>query len=323
MKNTTDTNNLSTTNTQSTMYSFDLQKAILALKNKKLGSRAIAAELNSSKSGVNAFYSRYMKTQVQESLKRYCFIDIETLPDIAVTFKRFKANLGQDNILKDGGTIVSISWRWMGDKTAQGMALTPQEAIDGDDSRLCAVLYSLIEQSDVLLGHNIDNFDLPMIKSRLLINKFQPPKKIKTIDTLKIARQMRFPSNRLGSLGVILGEGDKASHSGINTWIGCMAGNQDSLDEMLAYNLEDVDLLYRVYMRLRAFDTRPLNSALFIQDETPRCPVCGSEDVHETLNSVFTPTCEYQEVECGSCGSRSRGKVVLSTKTKRKSLLAN
>ena len=306
-------------------HTSEITQKIIDLKNTGFKSRYIGKALGVSKSSVNYVFNRYMKTQVpvEESLKLYCFIDVETSPDITVTFKRFKANLGQDNILKDGGTIVSISWRWMGDKTAQGLALTPQEAIDGNDARLCAVLYALIEKADVLIGHNIDRFDLPMIKSRLLINKFQPPKKVKTIDTLKIARQMRFPSNRLGSLGVILGEGDKASHSGISTWIGCLAGNEDSLAEMLAYNLEDVDLLYRVYMRLRAFDTRPLNSALFVADETPRCPVCGSDDVHETLNSVYTPSCEYQEVECKNCGARSRGKVLINTRTKRSSLLAN
>lgn len=303
----------------------EITQKIIDLKKVGFKSRYIAKALGVSKSSVNYVYLRYMKTQVpvESSVKRYLFIDVETSPDIAVTFKRFKANLSQDNILKDGGVLLSISWRWMSDTQAQGIALTPQEAIDGNDSRLCAVLYALIEKADVLIGHNIDRFDLPMIKSRLLINKFQPPKKIKTVDTLKIARQMRFPSNRLGSLGVILGEGDKASHSGISTWIGCLAGNEDSLAEMLAYNLEDVDLLYRVYMRLRAFDTRPLNSALFTSDETPRCPTCGSDNLHETLNSVYTQSCEYQEVECKNCGTRSRGKVLINTKTKRSSLLAN
>lgn len=145
----------------------EITQKIIDLKKVGFKSRYIGKALGVSKSSVNYVYSRYMKTQVpvEDSLKRYCFIDIETLPDIAVTFKRFKANLGQDNILKDGGTIVSISWRWMGDKTAQGLVLTPQEAIEGNDSRLCAVLYALIEKADVLLGHNIDNFDLPMIRA--------------------------------------------------------------------------------------------------------------------------------------------------------------
>jgi transcription elongation factor Elf1 len=185
-----------------------------------------------------------------------------------------------------------------------------------------AVLFALIEQADVIIGHNIDNFDLPCIKARSVINRFAPLKKVKTIDTLKLARQMRFPSNRLGSLGVILGEGDKASHSGISTWIGCLAGNQESLDEMLVYNIEDVDLLYRVYMRLRNHDSRPLNAGLFTLDEKVMCPVCGSHEVEETGNTVYTTVNEFKEYECNDCGSRSRSRTAVSTKQKRKTLLA-
>jgi ribosomal protein L37AE/L43A len=156
----------------------------------------------------------------------------------------------------------------------------------------------------------------------MIINNFAPLKKVKEIDTLRIARQMRFQSNRLGSLGVILGEGDKASHSGISTWIGCLAGNQESLDEMLVYNIEDVDLLYRVYMRLRNHDSRPLNAGLFTLNEKVMCPVCGSHEVEETGNTVYTTLNEFKEYECNDCGSRSRSRSAVSTKQKRKTLLA-
>jgi transposase-like protein len=294
-------------------------KQMLKLNHQGLSSRKIAEKLGVSKSSVNTNLKRLSN---QSPTAKYLFLDIETAPDIAVTFKRFKANLNQDNILQDGGTILSISWRWLGEDKAQGVALTPQEALDVNDKRLCAILYGLIEQADVVIGHNIDNFDLPCIKARLVINRFAAPKKVKTIDTLKIARQMRFPSNRLGSLGVILGEGDKASHSGISTWIGCLAGNQSSLDEMLVYNIEDVDLLYRVYMRLRNHDSRPLNAGLFTLDEKVMCPVCGSHEVEETGNTVYTTVNEFKEYECNDCGSRSRSRTAVSTKQKRKTLLA-
>ena len=302
-----------------TKHSKQLVKQMVDLKQKGLSSRDIASLLGVSKTSVND----NIKLVVDKNpTSKYLFLDIETSPDIAVTFKRFKANLNQDNILQDGGIILSISWRWMQESTARGLSLTPQEAIKGDDKRLVAVLYGLIEEADVIIGHNIDNFDLPCIKARMVINKFAALKKVKTIDTLKIARQMRFPSNRLGSLGVILGEGDKASHSGISTWIGCLAGSQDSLDEMLLYNLEDVDLLYRVYMRLRTHDSRPLNASLFTVIDSSMCPVCGSHDIEETGNTVYTNVSEFKEYECNSCGSRSRNRTRITTKTKSKNLLA-
>jgi len=301
-------------------HSPEITQQIIDLKNQGKKSRAIAALLDVSKSSVNYVFNRAVKAN-KASTKRYLFVDVESSPDVAVTFRRFKANLSQDNILEDGGMLLSISWRWMGDTEAQGLALTPQEALDRNDKRLCAVLYALIESADAVIGHNISNFDIPMIKTRMIINGFSPMKKVKEIDTLRIARQMRFPSNRLGSLGVILGEGDKLSHSGISTWIGCLAGNQKSLDEMLAYNLEDVDLLYRVYMRLRPHDIRPVNAGLFNSKEHSVCPCCGSKDVHETDNVVYTQLSAFKEVECHTCGSRNRSRVSSTSTTKRKLLL--
>lgn len=290
---------------------------IVALKQQGLASREIGSKLGISKSTVNNHLSKN-----NQPTSRYLLLDVETSPDIAVTFKRFKANLSQDNILQDGGSLISISWRWMGESKAQGVAMTPEEALQNNDKRLCAILFALIEQADVIVGHNVDNFDLPIIKARMVINKFAPIKKVRTIDTLKLARQMRFPSNRLGSLGVILGEGDKASHSGIKTWIGCLNGDQDALDEMLVYNIEDVDLLYRVYMRLRNHDARPLNAGLFTDNVELKCPVCGSTDIEDSGNTVYTPLNEFKEHVCNDCGARSRSRTALTTKQKRKSLLS-
>lgn len=302
-------------------HSTKIQSKIVELKNKGYSSRYIAEILGVSKSSVNDTYNKTVVEYSKKPNAKYCFIDIETSPDVAVTFKRFKANLSQDNILREGGVILSISWRWMHSATTHGLALTPEEAKEGADSRLCAVLYALAETADVMIGHNIDRFDLPCIKSRMVINRMLPMKKVKTIDTLKLAKQMRFQSNRLGSLGVALGEGDKAEHSGINTWIGCLAGNEDSLKEMLEYNIQDVDLLYAVYHRLAPHSNLPVNAAIFTKDTTVICPVCSSNDIVSTGNSVYTPACEYEEYECNDCGSRHRSKTVINTKEKRKSLL--
>lgn len=302
-------------------HSNEIQSQIITYKNKGKSSRWIAKALGISKTSVNNTYNKSIVLLNKLPNAKYCFIDIETSPDVAVTFKRFKANLSQDNILQEGGVILSIAWKWMHSDTTHGLALTPEEAVTGNDKRLCAVLYALIEVADVVIGHNLDRFDLPVIKSRMVINNMQPLKKVKTIDTLKLARQMRFQSNRLGSLGVALGEGDKASHSGISTWIGCLAGSQASLDEMLQYNIQDVDLLYAVYNRLAPHTNLPINSAIFTSNTEVICPVCNSKDIHLTGNSVYTSACEYEEYECSNCGSRHRSRTAVNTKEKRKSLL--
>lgn len=296
---------------------------IIDLHNEGYSSRSIASQLGISKSSVNENLKKKLQSTKRKNkgTSKYLFLDIETSPDVAVTFKRFNANFSQDNIIQEGGVILSISWRWLNEKNARGLALTPNEALMCNDKRLCAVLYALIENADVVIGHNIDKFDLAVIKSRVVINKMLPLKKVRTIDTLKLAKQMKFQSNRLGSLGVALGEGDKLGHSGISTWVGCMNGDQKSLDEMLAYNIVDVDLLYNVYHRLVPHSNLPVNSAIFTDSTYIECPVCNSSNVQLTGNSVYTKACEYEEYECMDCGSRHRSRTTINTKEKRKVLL--
>ena len=302
-------------------HSEKIIETIIVLKQRGCSFREIESLVGVPKSTVSDIWNRYQKLEELHPTSKYLFIDIENAPDLAVSFNRFKANLSQDNIIKEGGWLLSASWRWMFEDQAQGLALTPKEAKASDDKRLVKTISELVEQADVVIGHNIDGFDFPVVRSRLVINKLPPMKKVKTIDTLKIARQMKFQSNRLGSLGIALGEGDKASHSGINTWIGCMDGNKASLEEMLTYNLEDVDLLYRVYMRLRGHDHTPVNAALFSKKEHMLCPCCGSSNVHETGNTSYTKISEFKEYECSDCETRVRGRTPINTKAKRKSLL--
>lgn len=303
-------------------YDQEVLNKIIQLKKEGFSSRAISKTLGISKSGVNDAYARYMKVpERQASNSRYLFIDLETRPDVAVTFKRFKANLSQDHVLENGGSLLSIAWRWMHDDKAQGLVLSPIEAVENNDVFLVETLFDLIEKADVVIGHNLDAFDIPILKSRLVVHNLPALKKVKTIDTLKIARQMRFNSNRLGDLGVILGEGEKQKHNGINTWIGCMAGKQSSLNEMLAYNIQDVELLYNVYQRLKSHDSKPVNSSLFTKREEHQCPVCGSEELDYTGNLVYTQFSAFDEIVCNACGSRSRDRKAVNSKEKRKLLL--
>ena len=302
---------------------------IIDLKNKGLKSREIASILKVSKSSVNTLYNKYnpkVSTLMNKDTPKFpkvLFIDVETGADISASFGRFKVNLGQDNIIHEGGWLLSVAWRWGHEKETQGIAASKQQALERDDSYLCAIIFDLLEQADIVVTQNGDAFDLPLIKARMAINGFSAPKKVKTVDTLKIARQMRFNSNKLDSLGEVLGVGRKMQHEGIKLWIACQQGDKEALDKMLAYNIQDVELLYKVYQQIKHFDNKAPNMALFHDDEKERCPVCGSAHVEPTGNSVYTQVSEFAEMHCTSCGARSRKRKALNSKDKRKSLLAN
>lgn len=302
-------------------YTAETIQTIFAMKQQGMSSRKIANAFGISKSGVNDMLNRYA-TQIKPKGMRLLFLDLETSADIAVSFKRFKTSYGQDSVLQDGGTILSISWQYNDEQEPSGLALSPYEAVNNDDSRLVATLIELIEDSDAICGHNIVQFDDAVIQARSAINGFAPHKLVKKIDTLRIARQMKFPSNKLDSLGHMLGVGRKMEHQGIKLWIDCMFGHQQALDTMLEYNKQDVTLLIDVYNKLKAFDSKAPNAGLYTDELVPVCRVCGSTHVEPTGNVVSTAVSKFIEVQCGECGARSRTRQSLNTSKERKLLLA-
>lgn len=302
-------------------YTTETIQTIFSMKHQGYSSRQIANHFGISKSGVNDMLNRYAP-KINPKGIRVLFLDIETSADIAVSFKRFKTSYGQDSVLQDGGTILSIAWQYNDEKEPSGLALTPYEAVNNDDSRLVATLIELIEDSDAICGHNIVQFDDAVIQARSAINGFAPHKLVKKIDTLRIARQMKFPSNKLDSLGHMLGVGRKLEHQGIKLWIDCMFGHQEALDKMLAYNKQDVTLLIDVYQKLKAFDSQAPNAGLYTDQDVPVCRVCGSTHVEPTGNVVSTSVSKFIEVQCGECGARSRTRQALNSSKDRKKLLA-
>lgn len=303
---------------------------ILMLHKMGMSSRQISKTLfgtESKKSTVNSVLNRGVNGvqkgsySINKSEPRILFIDFETLPSTAVVFGRFNLNLSPKHIIEEGNQIVSASWCFMGDEDITGIVMTEEEVKDRDDSRIIASVYEVLQNSDIVIAQNGDRFDIPLFKTRCIVNNFPPVKKFKTVDTLKIAKQLKFDSNSLDSIAGALGLGSKISHTGIKLWVDCMKGNPKALQEMLEYNMEDVRLLRKVYLKLRAYDNRHPNLALYYPDNEVRCPVCGSDDVHPTGNSVFTSVSEFQEIGCGGCGHRSRTRINTVSKEKRQSTL--
>lgn len=292
-----------------------------------MSSRQIASQLDVAKSTVNKYLSAEFNqdyfSDSESNNPRILLLDLENAPSIGVAFQRFKVNLSPEHILEEGGWLISASWKYLGDEEVQGCVLTPAEAVARNDSRICAEVLEAWDSADVVIAHNGLNFDFPLFKTRLLTNGYPPPKTAKMVDTLKIAKQLKFPSNKLDAIGHYLGVGRKMQHSGISLWTSCMQGDEESLSTMLEYNKQDVVLLEDVYLQIRGFDTKAPNLGQLYNDGKSRCGACGSEHVAETGNTVYTPVSAWAEVQCSDCGWVGRKRQVLNSKEQRKNLLMN
>lgn len=295
---------------------------IEVLLSEGLSSRKVASVVGCGKSAVNNYRNR-LNIKPSTNGPKILFLDLESTPSITANFGRYKVNIGPESVIQEGGWLLSASWCWMHDQEVKGIVLTPEEAKNQDDSRIVAELYDLFEQADMVVAHNGSRFDVPLFKTRLIANGFSAPKSVKVIDTLVIAKKLKFNSNKLDSLGNYLGVGRKLPHVGMPLWLGCMQGDKKSLSNMLEYNKQDVKLLVDVYKALRAFDNRAPNAGLYFDDNLTRCVVCGSAEVHETGNVVHTAVSSFAEVQCRSCGHRSRKRKNLNSKDKSSSVLTN
>jgi hypothetical protein len=161
-------------------------------------------------------------------------------------------------------------------------------------------------KADVVVAHNGIDFDFKVINGRLLFHELAPPKPYRTIDTKREVKKVsRFNSNKLDDLGKLL-----LNERKIKTdfdlwldWLDCINGKQKAWNRMLAYNKKDVELLERIYLKLRPWMKTHPNLTLFVPDA--KCPKCGSEKIRYD-RFVTTNTRTYQAFQCKDCGGWGR-----------------
>lgn len=140
-----------------------------------------------------------------------------------------------------------------------------------NDKALVEKLWEILNGADVLVAHNGDAFDIKKANARFIAHGLKPPKRTKTVDTLKVLKKyFKLDSNRLDSAAQHLGVGRKLPTGGFSLWNGCMTGEPKAWKLMEKYNKQDVDLLVKVFEKLRPWIT----NYQFNQNHTcPRCTV--------------------------------------------------
>jgi len=220
-------------------------------------------------------------------------IDIETAPILSYNWGLYE----QTAIKKiKPTTILSFAYQWFPGKT---------EVVACDlhsEFQLLAKLHKLLDEAEIVIAHNGDSFDIKKINSRLIIHKFKPPSPYRTIDTKKEAKRVAaFDSNSLNNLGIDLDEGEKVKHRGFDMWEGCMAGNSQDWADMKRYNKKDVDLLCRIYLRLRPWMKTH-------HEESGKCR-CGSVN-SQSRGTFRNKNSAYRRLRCNDCGAWRKGALV-------------
>lgn len=242
--------------------------------------------------------------------KKILLFDIETSPNLGAYFQLYK----EGNIVWTEKNWHVMSWvaKWLGDKKTIIKALPDYPGYKKnpeDDKALCEDLWKLLDEADVVIAHNGDQFDIKKMNARFIVNGLKPPTPFVSIDTKKVAKKyFNFDSNKLNDLGVILGLGEKEDTGGIELWKQCINGDMDAWKTMKKYNKQDVLLLEKVYLHMRPWMTNHPNMNL-LGDTNHSCPNCASAHMQKR-GTGRTRTTVYQRYQCQDCGAWSRGEKI-------------
>jgi predicted RNA-binding Zn-ribbon protein involved in translation (DUF1610 family)/DNA polymerase elongation subunit (family B) len=232
-------------------------------------------------------------------------LDIETAPKVALVWRFFKENISPKQV-KEHGHIMSFAAKWLG----QDEIFYYENRKDNDKGIVERLSY-LLDEADMVVAHNGEQFDLKQIRGRALVNGIKPPSPVKIVDTYKIAKkEFGFPSNSLEYISMVLEcklkKGGHKKFPGFELWLECLRGNEEAWLELREYNILDVLVLEEVYLKMRPWDTHHPNVAVYEEDDNNIvCPKCGS--IHTQWRGyAYTSVGKYHRYQCNDCGGWGR-----------------
>ena len=240
----------------------------------------------------------------QDNLK-ILLLDIENSPNIGYTWGKYEQDVIE---FIEEWHMLSFAVKWLGDKKTEVFGLPDFPLYKTDqksDKELCKALIPYLDQADIIIGHNIDKFDLRKINTRFLVNDIKPPAPYKTVDTLKVAKKyFSLNSNKLNDIGIYLGLGKKVDTGGFDLWKRCLMGDPKAWKTMKTYNKNDVDLLEKIYLKIRPWAyNHPSVSATV----DCKCNSCGSSKI-QLRGFNYSKMGKSQRWQCLDCFSWSSGK---------------
>jgi hypothetical protein len=229
---------------------------------------------------------------------RRLFLDIETSPNVVFSWRiGWKISIDSQNIIKERA-IICVCYKWENEKTVKFLKWDKNQS----DKKLIQMIVPVLNSADEIVGQNLDNFDLPWIRTRAIFHGVPISPYYKSVDTLQYAkRKLYFNSNKLDYMGKFLGLGGKIKTE-FGLWKDVLNNDKSALDTMVKYCKRDVVLLEKVYHKLA--DSMPVHTHSGVLDGNAKwtCARCSSSDVHLELTRYTATGIQRRQMGCKKCG---------------------
>jgi len=254
----------------------------------------------------------------QTEAPKILLFDIET-SHIKANLYHTGKQVVRHSFITDDFFMLSWAGKWLYGKESFGAAVTPREARARNDKRIAGELHKVIQQAHYIITYNGDKFDIKKINWRFLMHNFKPANQYLSIDLYRRMKDVFSPASlAMDYVCKELGYNGK-HHTDGELWDEVEAGDQEAINRMYEYNVNDVWMMEDLYPRVRGwFKTHP-NFAAFLEyyqvveekkdKEDYLCPRCIKGVIHKTRFRLKyqTPAGHlYGVASCPHCGASVR-----------------
>lgn len=240
---------------------------------------------------------------------RILILDVERLPGITEQYWWDRGDLKNryvhyETVKRQPRTTI-VCAKWYDEPDVIRLA----EWDKGGRTKFLKAIHALMSEADIIVGHHIDNADVPWLKGDLHIEAGLPPlPPFKTVDTLKVLRRefkSGAPFKSLDAFCQVVGIQAKTDKYDRDAMERAVGGSVEDRERLTDYCAGDVIATQGLYDWERPFiKTHP---ALFVdgQDSLTTCHRCGHE-TEQVARRYVANVLTYGMRKCGQCKSYSR-----------------
>lgn len=255
--------------------------------------------------------------QIAENVRnRVLILDVERLPGITQQSWWDRGDLKNryihhETVVREPRTTI-VCAKWYDSDEVIRLAEWDQ----GGRKTFLRAVHDLVASADILVGHNLDNADVPWLKGDFYlprighkhIPKLPPLPPFKTVDTLKVIRRefkSGMPFKGLDAALQILGHSGKTDRYDREAMERAVAGSVEDQERLTNYCAGDVLGTQWLYDWTRPHHKS--HPALFAdgEDKLTTCNRCGHKTT-DVAKRYVANVLTYSMRKCSACGGYSR-----------------
>jgi DNA polymerase III alpha subunit (gram-positive type) len=230
------------------------------------------------------------------------FLDSEWTHALALVYNNKPNWINSEDIIQQP-TCISIQWAF-NDEKPKAMA-----AKHLDDKEVVLKLIQLLNEADIVIGHNVDRFDIPKLRWRARVHGLDSFPKVGTVDTLKLSRKL-YGQGPLGhSLGNLCSRlelqlKDYLSKDDLKEFL--LHGDKKALRRILSYGKQDIVTLRELYHKMLPDIPNHPHMKAYAAHELV-CRNCGSTNIYKSKSRPTAAGIMKHQYHCKDCGSYTTG----------------